>query len=81
MSEDNKFYVYSKPGCGFCGRLTEFMDSHGLVYEKFTLGYDYNIEEFLTKFGNNCTFPQVTLANKKIGGMKDTVRYIMKEGM
>ena len=81
MQEDSKFYVYSKPGCGFCGRLTEFMDSHRLGYEKLTLGYDYKIEEFLEKFGNNCTFPQVTFENQKIGGMKDTVRYIMEQQM
>ena len=76
---DKKFYVYSKPGCGFCEKLTSFMDSHGIIYEKFTLGYDYNLTDFITKFGNQSTFPQVAVENEKIGGMKDTVRYIMKQ--
>ena len=79
MSEDKKFYVYSKPGCGFCDKLTHFMDSHGLIYERFTLGYDYNLDDFISKFGSNSTFPQVSLANKQIGGMKDTVRYIVAQ--
>ena len=80
MPEDKKFYVYSKPGCGFCDKLTSFMDSHGLIYEKFTLGYDYNLDDFITKFGNSSTFPQVSYDNERIGGMKDTVRYIMRRG-
>ena len=81
MSEDKKFYVYSKPGCGFCDRLTSFMDTHGLIYERFTLGNDYQLDEFIHKFGSNSTFPQVSFENKQIGGMKDTVRYIMKQQM
>ena len=76
MSE--KFYVYSKSGCGFCDRLTEFMDSKDVHYEKFTLDNDFTREEFIDKFGYNSTFPQVHINNKNIGGMKDTVRYMME---
>ena len=73
-----KFYVYSKNGCGFCDRLTEFMDSKELEYEKFTLDQDFTRDEFIDKFGYNSTFPQVLLNNKNIGGMKDTVRYMVE---
>jgi glutaredoxin 3 len=76
MSE--KFYVYSKNNCGFCDRLTEFMDSKELQYEKFTLDQDFTREEFIDKFGYNSTFPQVLLNNKNLGGMKDTVRYMVE---
>ncbi len=78
---DNKFYVYSKNGCGFCERLTEFMDTKGVNYEKFNLGEDYTSEEFLTKFGRSSTFPQVLVDNKRIGGMKDTVRFLLDNKM
>jgi len=73
---DQKFYVYSKSGCGFCDRLIQFMDSKGLQYEKFDLGNDFTTEEFLNKFGRGSTFPQVHYQNANIGGMKDTVRYL-----
>ena len=33
----NKFYVYSKDGCGFCDKLTNFMESKGVEFEKFDL--------------------------------------------
>ena len=47
----NKFYVYSKDGCGFCDKLTNFMESKGVEFEKFDLGTDFTPEEFLYKFG------------------------------
>ena len=75
---DSKFYVYSKTGCGFCDRLTEFMKTKGISYEKFNLGTDFTTEEFLNQFGKQSTFPQVMVENKHIGGMKDTVRFLME---
>ena len=78
MSSDSKFYIYSKVGCGFCDRLVDFMDSKRISYEKFTLDSDYSRQDFLSKFGNQATFPQVVHENQKIGGMKDTVRYLME---
>ena len=77
--QDSKFYVYSKEGCGFCNRLTEFMKTKGIRYEKFNLGADFTTEEFLLTFGKQSTFPQVVLEdNQKIGGMKDTVRFLLE---
>ena len=78
MTEDRKFYVYSKDGCVFCDRLTQFMDKKGISYEKFTLGEDFSTEEFVEKFGTGSTFPQVNMAYTNIGGMKDTVRYLVE---
>lgn len=77
----NKFYVYSKSNCGFCDRLTQFMDSKGVDYEKFTLDNDFTREEFIDKFGYNSTFPQVNFENRNIGGMKSTVRYLVENKM
>ena len=78
MTEDRKFYVYSKDGCMFCDRLTQFMDKKGISYEKFTLGEDFSTEEFVERFGTGSTFPQVNMAYTNIGGMKDTVRYLVE---
>ena len=73
----NKFYVYSKDGCGFCQRLTQFMEKEGVEFEKFNLGEDYTPEDFVNKFGYNSSFAQVVYHQQKIGGMKDTVRYLI----
>ena len=78
---DKKFLVYSKEGCGFCSRLTEFMKTKGIRYETFNLGSDFTSEEFLQQFGKQSTFPQVTMDNQHLGGMKDTVRFLMENKM
>ena len=73
-----KFYVYSKSGCGFCDKLIQFMTSKGIEYERLSLGEDFTTEQFLNKFGRGSTFPQVNHKNLNIGGMKDTVKYIVE---
>lgn len=78
MATNSKFYIYSMKGCGYCDRLSEFMESKQIPYEKLTLDDDYSRADFLIKFGNAASFPQVVHENQKIGGMKDTVRYLME---
>ena len=73
-----KFYVYSKSGCDFCDKLIQFMEQKNIPYEKFNLGSDYSSEQFIEKFGYNSSFPQVHHLNQNIGGMKDTVRYLVE---
>ena len=74
-----KFYIYSKDGCGFYERLIHFMVLKNIPYEKFSLGEDFSVEEFLNKFGRGSTFPQVNYKNMNLGGMKDTLRYIQEQ--
>ena len=54
------------------------MEQKGVNYEKFDLGTDFSTEDFLYKFGRQSTFPQVIVENQHIGGMKDTVRFLME---
>ena len=78
MSQDKKFYVYSMKGCGFCDRLVDFMEANRVSYEQFKLDDDISRIDFVQKFGHNATFPQVIHENQRIGGMKDTVRYLVE---
>ena len=78
---DRKFYIYSKNGCGFCDKLTSFMEQKGLHYEKFNLGPDFTPDDFRRKFGSKSTFPQVVMDNKHLGGLRDTVGYLVKNKM
>ena len=78
---NSKFYIYSKDGCGFCDKLTTFMEQKGLNYEKFDLGTDYSPEDFREKFGKASTYPQVIMDHKHLGGLKDTVGYHLTNNM
>lgn len=77
----SKFYVYSKIGCGYCVKLISFMESKGIEYEKFTVGQDLTSEQFVNKFGRSSSFPQVLHNTKHIGGMRDTVRYLLNNNI
>lgn len=52
------------------------MDQHNIDYTKLTLGEDYTSEEFIEKFGRS-TFPRVLRDGELIGGMKETVTYLV----
>ena len=76
----SEFVVYSKTGCGYCTKLVEFLTQKGIPYTKLMLGEDYTTEEFVAKFGHGSTFPRVLLDEELIGGMKDTVKYLVENG-
>ena len=72
------FYIYSKSGCGYCSKLIAFMNQKGIEHKVFELNKDYTPEEFYGKFGRGSTFPQVNFKNQNIGGMRDTVQYVVE---
>ena len=72
------FTVYSKSGCTFCNRLVDFMESKDIPYTKLMLGEDYTVEDFTSRFGTETTFPRVLLQDQLIGGMKDTVKFLLE---
>ena len=77
--QDSKFYVYSKADCGFCTKLLEFMDKRNVAYEEFKLDSDFTRKEFIERFGQGTTFPQVLKGHQRIGGMKESVRYLIDQ--
>jgi glutaredoxin len=74
----SEFIVYSKTGCGYCTKLVGFLEQKEIPYVKLMLGEDYSTEEFIAKFGHGSTFPRVLLDEEIIGGMKDTVTYLVE---
>ena len=54
------------------------MDQNNIAYTKLTLGVDYTTEEFIIKFGRGSTFPRVLLDEELIGGMRETVTYLVE---
>ena len=75
----SEFVVYSKSGCGYCNRLVDFLEQKDIPYTKLMLGEDYTTEEFVAQFGHGSTFPRVLHNEELIGGMKDTVKYLVEQ--
>lgn len=50
-----------------------------LSHVVYTLDKDFTKEEFYAEFGEDTTFPQVVMDDKKIGGCSDTVQYLKEQ--
>lgn len=54
------------------------MKQKDIPHTKLMLGEDYTVDEFVAKFGHSATFPRVVHEGECIGGMKDTVKYLVE---
>ena len=70
------FSVYSKENCPYCYKIKTVLDLTGTEYEIYTLGEDFDRQEFYDKFGEGSTFPQVICDDKKLGGCVDTIKFL-----
>ena len=70
------FIVYSKQKCPHCYKIKSVLELCGAEYQVNTLDEDFTREEFIEKFGEGSTFPQVIADGKLIGGAEDTVNYL-----
>ena len=71
--------IYSKSGCTYCDKLKQFLDSREIPYLNLQLNEDYTTTEFIRKFGKS-TFPRVLFGEEHIGGMRETVAYLVENG-
>lgn len=61
--------IYGTSGCAYCKKAVE-------VAEQYTLEYEYidaidNAEEFASKFPEAKTVPQITWADRHVGGFSE----------
>ena len=66
--------IYSKTNCVYCDRAKIKLQKYNPRIHM--LGQDYSREEFLTKFPNAKTFPQITIDNNHIGGYYELEKWL-----
>lgn len=79
------FTIYSKSLCPWCEKIKQIL-SHvstikGFPISIYEFGIDFNKEEFIEKFGEGSTFPQVLVNDKKLGGCIDTIKYLQENSL
>jgi glutaredoxin len=74
-----KFEIYSKENCSYCYKVKQVLELTGKNFIAYELNRDFSKEEFILKFGDNATFPQVFYDSKLIGGAIETIQYIKNE--
>ena len=75
------FAVYSKDGCPYCEKIEQVLKISNLRYVTYKLGQHFDKDAFYGEFGEGSTFPQVVMDGKKLGGCKDTARYLKENSI
>jgi len=75
-----KIVVFTKPGCSFCVKAKDLLDSEGLIYSEIVVGEDGNIskDSFLSLFPETKTLPLIKINDDVVGGYKNLVDWINK---
>ena len=63
--------IWSKPNCIFCDKAEMHCKKKSLEYKKYMLDVDYSREDFVDKFPDARTFPQITMDGNYIGGFTE----------
>ena len=62
-------------------RLRQLLMSLGEEYLEYLLGVDFSDRQFRAEFGSEAQYPQVSIDYQHIGGLKDTLHYLNKQGL
>ena len=68
--------IWSKPNCVFCDKAEMLCKMKSLDYKKYMLDVDYTREDFVNKFPEARTFPQITIDGESIGGYTEFEAFI-----
>jgi glutaredoxin len=45
-------------------------------FHRYELDTDFTKQQFQMEFGSNATYPQISIGNKHVGSMHDTLNYM-----
>ena len=62
-------------------RIRQLLLSLGGEYLEYTLGKDFTQRQFTAEFGEEATYPQVSIGYEHVGGLKDTLHYLQDRGL
>jgi len=72
--------IYSN-GSQECERMSMLLRNLGGEFHEYLVDCDFSDRQFRMEFGSDATYPQVSIGNKHIGNMKETLQYLKNNGM
>ena len=69
------YLVLSKSTCPFSQAAIKFLKERVNNLEVYTVGRDFEIEEFKERYGQDATFPRIYENGHFIGGYQELVKY------
>lgn len=67
--------VYTKDNCQWCDRVKSLLNTLDIDYLEYEYEKHFTKKQFHAEFGEDATFPQVSIDNNYIGGCKETLNY------
>jgi len=64
-----------------CERVRSLLDKYDGVILEYFLGKDFDNKDFIAEFGPEAEYPQVAIASRHIGGMKDVLNYLKNQNL
>ena len=72
MTKQANIEVYWRPGCGFCMKALDFLESKNLNLTKYNIWEDASSKEEMTERSKGArTVPQIFIDGKPIGGCNE----------
>jgi len=72
--------IYSN-GSQECERMTQLLKSLGGEFLEYRLNEHFTQRAFEAEFGEEATYPQVSIGAKHVGNIKETLQYCKEKGM
>jgi len=72
--------IYSN-GSQECERISMLLKSLGGEFHEYIEGVDFSERQFEMEFGKDATYPQVSIGNKHIGNIKETLQYLKNKNI
>ena len=76
----NTAVIYSN-GSQECERMSSLLKNLGGEFLEYRLGKHFSEKSFYDEFGEEATYPQVSIGYKHIGSMKETLQFMSDRGM
>ena len=72
--------IYSN-GSQECERMSMLLKTLGGEFHEYLVDCNFSERQFRMEFGGEATYPQVSIGNKHIGGMKEALQYMNDRGL
>lgn len=63
--------IYTRPGCGYCVRALQILETKGVDYTQHDAGVDPSVRQAMVQRSGGTTFPQIFIGDTHIGGCDD----------
>jgi len=73
--------LYSRKNCQWCDRAKMLFDNLDVKYTEYKYQEHFTKRDFIAEFGEDATFPQISINTKHIGGFKDTLHYFQENNL